>query len=237
MRVVVTGANRGIGLELCRQLQDRGDQVEAGARQPEQASALQELAARPGVHVHALDVQSDASVAAFAAGLASEDPRPLDLLINNAGYLGAMTPLEGLDLDDVRLHYEINTLGPIRVTRALLPLLRRGGARRGGLLRKVVHVTSRMGSIADNTSGGAYGYRLSKAALNMASKSMAIELRSEVIASVVINPGWVQTDMGGRNAPTAASDCVQGLLQVIDGLKLEQTGAFLDYRGGAEVPW
>ena len=225
MRIVVTGANRGIGLEFVRQLLARGDSVEAGAREPADARALQALGKGPAatLGVHPLDLADDASVRAFAAALGD---RPVDLLINNAGVLGKMQPLEELDLDDMMRTFRVNAVGTLDVTRALLPHLRRGSG------RKVVHVSTGMASISDNTSGGAYGYRMSKAALNIASKSLAVNLRGERIVSVVMNPGWVQTDMGGGGAPTPVEDSVRGMLRVIDALTLEQSGSFLDYRGG-----
>ena len=192
MKAVVTGANRGIGLELVRQLLARGASVDAGVRNPKDARDLAHLGKTPAtaasLRIHALDVGDDESVRAFATALSE---RPVDLLINNAGVMGKMQRLEDLDLDDMLNSYRINALGAVCVTRALLPNLRKGEG------RKVVHVSTGMASIADNTSGGAYGYRMSKAALNIASKSMAVNLRGERIISVVMNPGWVQTDMGG----------------------------------------
>ncbi len=229
MRYVVTGANRGIGLELCRQLLARGEVVEAACRDPQRALELRALPTRPGadLRLHACDVSSDASVAAFAAGLAEGG---IDVLLNNAGVLGKMESLEELDLDDVKRTFDVNALGAIRMTRALLPRLRQG---RG---RKVVHVSTKMASIADNTSGGAFGYRMAKVALNMASRSMALALRGERIVSVVVNPGWVQTDMGGPGAPTPASESARGLLALVDRLKLEDSGEFWDYRGD-RIEW
>ncbi len=229
MRYVVTGANRGIGLELCRQLLAGGKIVEAACREPHRAVELRALPTRPGaeLHIHACDVVSDESVAAFAKGLAEGG---VDVLINNAGALGKMEALEELDLADVRNTFDVNALGAIRVTRALLPRLRQG---RG---RKILHVSTKMASIADNTSGGAFGYRMSKVALNMASRTMALALRGERIVSVVVNPGWVQTDMGGPGAPTPVGESARGILALADRLKLEDSGEFWDYRGD-KIEW
>jgi len=229
MRYVVTGANRGIGLELTRQLLERGDMVEAGARDPSTARELAGLGKRPAgkLRVHAVDVSDDASVRAFARSIGDV---AVDVLINNAGVLGKMQSLEELDLEDVVHTFRVNALGALAVTRALLPNLRKGSA------RKVVHVSTGMASISDNTSGGAFGYRMSKAALNIASKSMAVNLRGERIISVVMNPGWVQTDMGGRGAPTPVHESAAGILEVTDALSLEKSGMFLDYRGGT-IAW
>jgi len=223
MRVIVTGANRGIGLELVRQLAARGDEVIAAVREPTRAAALVELGGR--VSIRTCDVASSDSIQAFALALGDA---AVDLLINNAGtYGGEHQRVGDLDVDDALRTYRVNALAPIELTFALLPHLRRGDA------RKVVHVTSGMGSISDNTSGGYYAYRMSKAALNMASKSLAIDLRGERIASAVINPGWVQTDMGGPSAPTPVGDSVAGMLAAIDGLSLDTSGGFLDWRGRA----
>ena len=227
MRVVVTGANRGIGLEFARQLIARGDEVFAGVREPERATELRGLGAR----VHALDVTDGASVAAFARAVDGT----VDLLINNAGSNGGPTQslrqmAEDLALPDVLRTFDINAAGALRVAVALLPHLRRGTA------KQIVHITSGMGSIADNGSGGYYAYRMGKAALNMASKSLAVDLRGEGITSIVMNPGWVQTDMGGARAPTPVDVSVRSMLDVIGKLTLEQSGEFFNYNGG-RYPW
>jgi NAD(P)-dependent dehydrogenase (short-subunit alcohol dehydrogenase family) len=227
MRVVVTGANRGIGLELVRQLLARGDEVEAACRRPEDAGELRELAS-PHLRVHRCDVADDASVRAFAAELGTA---AIDLVINNAGVSGGQRQsLRELDFAEAARTYEIDALGPLRIALALLPHVRRGSG------KKLVHVTSGLGSIGDNRSGGFYGYRMAKAALNMASKTLAVDLRGEGIVSVVINPGWVQTDMGGRNASVPVADSVRGILREIDAATLDRTGEFLDWKGGT-YPW
>lgn len=223
MRWVITGANRGIGLEFVRQLAARGDAVDATTRSPRDGDELGALASRFDVRVHACDVTNDASVRAFAEALGDAT---VDVLVNNAGVMGKMTSLEDVDLSDAVHVYDANALGPIRVTRALLPHLNRGKTRR------VVHITSGMGSIADNSSGGAYAYRMSKAALNMANKSMSVDLRDRRFTCVVLNPGWVQTDMGGTHAPTSVTDSVRMMLERIDALSPDQSGQFLNYKGG-----
>ncbi|MEP7125443.1 MAG: SDR family oxidoreductase [Byssovorax sp.] len=225
MRIVITGANRGIGLELVRQCLKRGDTVVAAARHPHDARELQALASSSReLTVLACDVGDDASVRAFAAKVTGA----VDALINNAGVMGAMTSLADLDTADALSTYSINALGPLRVTGALLPQLRKGKE------KKVLHVTSGMGSIEDNTSGGAYGYRMSKAGLNMGSRSMAVDLRSEGISVAVINPGWVKTDMGGSGAPVDVTTSASGILAQLDGLSSKSSGEFLDYAG---KPW
>lgn len=221
MRAVVTGASRGIGLELVRQLVARGDQVEAAVRDPDKAV---ELRALERTRVHRVDVADPASVDALAAALGDA---AIDLVINDAGvYGGSRQTVRGVDFEDAMRTFDINALGALRVTLALLPHVRRGTG------KKLLHITSGMGSIADNTSGGFYAYRMSKAALNMMSKSLAVDLRHEGIASYVINPGWVQTDMGGKSAPTAVDVSVRGILRELDAATLADSGAFLDYKGG-----
>jgi NAD(P)-dependent dehydrogenase (short-subunit alcohol dehydrogenase family) len=224
MRTVVTGANRGIGLELVRQLLARGDQVETGAREPSKAETLRQLAAASGgrLRVHALDVATDESVHAFAKEVGTI---PIQLLINNAGMMGQRgAPLAELETDSVVRTFSVNAVGPLRVTQALLPALRAGKA-------KVVNISSTMGSIADNRSGGAMDYRLSKAALNMLSRNLAHELAPDGITVISLHPGWVQTDMGGAGAPLAVDASVSALLKVIDRLRPEDSGGFLNQRG------
>jgi len=224
MRWVITGANRGIGLELVRQLAARGDTVEAGARLPAEASDLEAIAkvSDDRVHIHACDVANDASVAEFGAAITS----PVDVLVNNAGVMGKMDSIAKLDLADATRTFDTNALGPIRVTRALLARLEEAKT------RKVVHITSGMGSIADNSSGGAYGYRMSKAALNMANKSMSVDLGGRGFTCVVMNPGWVKTDMGGAGASTPVEESASKMIAIIDRLSASQNGEFLNYRGG-----
>jgi NAD(P)-dependent dehydrogenase (short-subunit alcohol dehydrogenase family) len=226
MRVVVTGANRGIGLELVRQLVARGDHVEACVRDPARAPALHDL---PRVRVHQVDVADAATVAALARSLGED---AVDLVINCAGVYGGdqQSADANFDFDDASRVFDINALGALRVSLALVPHLRRG---RG---KKLAHLSSGMGSIADNRSGGFYAYRMSKAALDMMSRSLAVDLRRDGIASYVINPGWVQTDMGGPSAPTPVDQSVRGILRELDSATLADSGEFLDYKGG-RYPW
>ncbi len=220
---LITGASRGIGLELTRHVQLRGDAVIATCRDPKSNRELRDL----DIAVKKLDVLDGASVQALADSLIET---PIDVLVNNAGISGGRARLTELDFGKMNECFATNTLGPLRVTAALLPNLRAGER------RLVANVTSRMGSIADNTSGGSYAYRTSKAALNMANRSMAHELGADGITCVVFHPGWVQTDMGGANAPLSVEDSVQGLLEVMDGLSTADSGRFLNYNG-EEIPW
>lgn len=223
MRYVITGANRGIGLELARQAAAAGHEVIATARDVAKA---RELAASK-VSVLACDVGSAESVRAFAAQIEG----PIDVLINNAGVLDGYDGFEQTDLERALDVYNVNAVGALRVTQALLGHVRRGGA------KKLVHITSGMGSITDNGSGGAYAYRMSKAALNMASRSLAADLRAEGIVSVAINPGWVKTDMGGPSAQTSVTESAQGILARIDELTLADSGEFLDFKAGKRWPF
>jgi NAD(P)-dependent dehydrogenase (short-subunit alcohol dehydrogenase family) len=216
---LVTGSNRGIGLELCRRLAERKQQVIAVCRSS--SAELQAL----GVRVESgVDVTDARAVDGLARRL--EGTR-IDLLINNAGVL-ISDRLDRLELDAVSRQIEVNAIGPLLVSARLAPLLGPGS--------KVALITSRMGSIADNTSGGMYGYRMSKAALNAAGVSLARDLASRQIAVVILHPGFVRTDMTHRSGNVEASESVRGLLARIDELTLEKSGRFL-HANGEELPW
>jgi NAD(P)-dependent dehydrogenase (short-subunit alcohol dehydrogenase family) len=223
LRVLVTGTNRGLGLEFARQLSERGDEVVATCRNPAEAPELAAL----GVEVVKLDITDGASIERLTEGFATSH---LDVLINNAGVGVNHISLGEIDYGQMESFYRVNTMGPLRLTEALLPALRRGK------VRKVVSLTSRMGSISDNTSGGAYAYRASKAALNMVTRSLAIDLAQDNFTCVVVHPGWVRTSMGGGAAPVTIPMSVTGLLKVIDGLDSADSGAFFDYTGES-LPW
>ena len=216
---LVTGANRGIGLALCRLLRQRGDAVVAVCRCP--SPELEALDTRV---VADIDVTSDAGVATLAKTLAGTR---LDLAILSAGILRD-TGLDDLDMADVREQLEVNAVGPLRVAQALLPNLVPGS--------KLALITSRMGSIGDNGSGGAYGYRMSKAALNAAGMSLAIDLRPRGVAVAILHPGYVRTDMTGGGGNVDAGEAAQMLLARIDELGLETTGRFL-HANGQPLPW
>ena len=223
MTTLITGANRGIGLELARQLQAQGHAVIGTARKPDEAAELKALGAR----VLQLDVTDAASVQAMAAALRGQ---PIDLLINNAGIGGHTAPsFEETDFDQIGLTFDVNSIGPMRVTQALLPNVL------ASQRKLVVSISSIMGSIANN-QGGYYGYRASKTALNMLNSSLALELADRGVTAVVLHPGWVKTRMGGPSAAITTEDSVQGLLQVITGLQPTDSGRFIDYQGN-ELPW
>ena len=215
---LVTGANRGIGYELCRQLKALGETVIAVCR-----STSQQLDSL-GVRVHSgTDIASDESVADLVKRLKGI---PIDVLINNAGIANENT-LDDLNFDSIRQQFEVNSLGALRITHALLPNLSAGS--------KIAIITSRMGSIADNTSGSYYGYRMSKAALSMAGKSLSRDLKPQQIAVAILHPGMVSTDMTSHSGiPT--SEAVQGLLKRINQLNLETSGTFW-HANGEVLPW
>jgi len=221
MRIVITGANRGIGLALTQQYLARGETVHATARDPDGATALAELRSER-LHVHALDVRDDASCRALGESLRGV---PIDLLVNNAG-IGRQASDEPAQILAV---IDTNAVGPVRVVRALRDNVRRA---RG----KILFLTSVLGSIANNTSGEAYAYRMSKAALNMAGRTVAHELAPDQVAVALVHPGWVRTDMGGPNAPVPVDVAAAKLVALADRLTLSDSGRFLDTDGG-ELPW
>lgn len=214
---LVTGANRGIGLELCRQLKESGRQVIGVCR-----SASPELAALGVRVVEGIDVTSDDDVQRLAGGVGE-----LDLVICNAGILRRET-LEDLDMDSIRQQLEVNALGPLRVVAMLRDQVVQGG--------KVAIVTSRMGSIEDNTSGSRYGYRMSKAAVNMAGRSLSHDLRGDGIAVALLHPGFVKTEMTGGSGHVTPDEAARGLLARIDELSMDNSGSFW-HANGERLPW
>ena len=221
--VVITGANRGLGLEFARQYAAEGWRVHACCRRP--TDALSGIAG--DVVLHSLDVTDAKGIAALARDLLGE---AVDLLINNAGVLDCRQSLGQIDYARWEDMMRINTLAPVAVTEALLPALARAGD------AKVALITSRMGSVTDNTSGGFYAYRASKAALNAVGRSLALDLADKGITVVLLHPGWVRTDMGGPNGLIDAPQSVAGLRSVIAGAKPADSGRFFAY-DGRELPW
>jgi len=219
---LVTGSNRGIGLEFCKQLKQRGFDVIATCR-----TASSELQALDVEVIENVEVSDPTSLNALVDKLAG---RQIDWLINNAGIAG------GLGLSDINVaavesfkrQYEVNSLGPLLTTQILSGNLTSGS--------KVGLVTSRMGSIADNDSGGSYAYRMSKAALNAAGKSLSIDLKPQGIAVGILHPGWVRTDMTGHGGLIDTDESVDGLLKRMDELSLENTGTFW-HTNGEVLPW
>jgi NAD(P)-dependent dehydrogenase (short-subunit alcohol dehydrogenase family) len=217
-KVLVTGANRGIGLELCKQLVSRGDEVIAVCR-----SASEELQSLNLRVIAGIDVCEDQSIRSLQAQLGDEQ---LDWLINNAGIL-SVESLDKLDFEAMEQQFRVNSLGPLRTTAGLVNNLPSGS--------KVGIITSRMGSIGDNTSGSYYGYRMSKAAVNMAGMSLARDLEDQGVAVALLHPGMVATGMtGGRGVPPEHS--ASGLIQRMDALDLTTSGSFW-HAEGERLPW
>ena len=215
---LITGANRGLGLEFARQYKEAGWDVVATARQS--SPELEAL----GVRVETLDMQDLDAVERFGERLDR-----LDLLIANAGTYG---PREVTSADKARDWAETfvtNTIAPFLLAQSVLPLVEASSG-------KLIAVSTKMGSIEDNTSGGFIAYRSSKAALNAAWRSLALEARSRGVTAAVLHPGWVQTRMGGASAPLEPEESVAGMRRVIDALAPEQSGGFLGYDGG-KIPW
>ena len=227
--ILITGCNRGIGLELTRQFSADGWQVIATCRNPAAAWELSDLAAEQGnIQVHALDVTDYGQLAALAKQL---EDTPLDVLLSNAGYYGPKGVSFGhVDVEEWRRVLEINTIAPYKLVEAFHGHLLAGS-------RKVVGViSSKVGSITDNSSGGGYLYRSSKTAVNQVVKSLSVDLADDGIAVLAFHPGWVQTDMGGPNALIPAAESVRGLKQQLTGAGCENSGHFYNY-DGSEIPW
>ncbi len=216
--ILVTGCNRGIGLQLCKQLSERGDEVIGVCRSP--SDEVQRLGIRI---VSGIDVGDAASMPKLKEALGEQC---LDVLLNNAGMLRP-DKLGELDYDDMVEQFRVNTLGPLRVTEALLDNLREGS--------KVIIITSRVGSIEDNSSGGYYGYRASKTAVNQIGTNLKHDLLPRGIAVALLHPGLVATDMTGGQG-IAPADSARGLIQRIDSLDLENSGGFWHAEGYA-LPW
>jgi len=216
---LVTGGNRGIGLALARRLAGRGDQVIGVCRNA--SAELRAVAARVEQGV---DVTSEAALAALADRLGDT---ALDLVVLNAGILRE-DRFDRVNLADVRAQLEVNAIAPLATVLALRRSLRRG--------TKIAAITSRMGSIADNTSGGSYGYRMSKAALNAMAVSLARDLAEAGIAVAVLHPGYVRTDMTGQQGGIDPDESARMLLERIDALSLESSGSFW-HANGQTLPW
>ena len=217
--VVITGANRGIGLELARHYAAEGCEVIGVCRQ-----SSDELASVAVQVIDGVDVATDAGIDKLKSGLAG---KRISLLINNAGLLQD-EQLGSIDFDSIRTQMEINAYAPLRVAEALVPFMGPGS--------KIANITSRMGSIADNDSGGRYGYRASKAALNAFGKSLAVDLKPKGIAVAQLHPGYVKTRMVNFGGLITPEESARGLAERIANLTLENTGSFW-HSNGEELPW
>jgi NAD(P)-dependent dehydrogenase (short-subunit alcohol dehydrogenase family) len=228
--VLITGANRGLGLEFVRQYNAAGWRVFACCRKPETAADLRDIAAgsEGRTTIHPLDVAEHGHIAALAEELQNE---PIDLLLNNAGVYGPNKMGFGhIDYTAWAEVFAVNVLGPTRMIECFIEHVARSDKKR------IACVSSLMGSIARNTSGGHYLYRSTKAALNMVVKGLAFDLRERGVTVVAVHPGWVRTDMGGADADLAPADSVRGMVQVLDWLGAWDSGKFLSH-DGSELPW
>lgn len=231
MRALITGANRGIGLEFVRQLAARGDRVYATCRRPDEAAVLNELAAQYGdrVSITALAVTEPGSIAASYAAVAAETDA-LDLLVNNAAIALADGGWGNFDAEAMAAILTVNAVGPMLVAEQYLPLLQ------AGVLPKIVNISSGAGSIANRNSVGSYSYGASKAALNFYTRNLSFDVQEAGVIAIAMNPGWVRTDMGGPNAMIEVDESIGGMLNVIDGLALDDSGEFFNYDGG-NIAW
>jgi NAD(P)-dependent dehydrogenase (short-subunit alcohol dehydrogenase family) len=228
--VLITGANRGLGLEFTKQYAEDGWRVFACCRNPDAAKELLELTAKHSnlISIHTLDVGNFNQIDELAQSFS----QPIDILLNNAGIYPASPngKLANSDYDKWLEAFRINSLAPFKMAQAFAGQLEKGQ------IKKIINLTSKMGSIEDNTSGGSYLYRSSKTALNMIIKSLSFELAPKGISTIVLHPGWVQTDMGGPNGLINAQQSVNGMRKVIDKLTLADSGKFFAYDGKV-IPW
>lgn len=223
--VLITGANRGIGLELAKQYAADGWSVIATARDPGQADALKKL--KGDIRIEALEVTDERQIEALAKALKGT---AIDVLLNNAGMLTGYESFGATDTESWLQTLHVNTIAPLKLAEALVEHVARSQA------KKIVAITSGMGSIGGNASTGAYAYRSSKAALNKVMATAAHELRSRGISVAVISPGWVRTDMGGSGAPLDVKESAAGIRKVIDQLNVGTSGQFFNY-SGENIPW
>ena len=230
-RILITGANRGLGLEFVRQYLARGERVFAACRTPKAATELQALAAaHPNqLTVLALDVSDSAAIEA-ADTMVKAHTAALDLLINNAAIAAKDERFGQLDAETMLQILAVNSVAPTMVAQRFAALLKAGNT------PKLINISSGLGSIARRTSGGSYSYCTSKATLNMITRLISFDLALIGVTAIVLHPGWVQTDMGGKNATLTPGQSIAGMLQVIDGLTPKDSGRFLQWDGG-ELPW
>lgn len=222
--ILITGANRGIGLELARQYASDGDRVLACCRNPQEASDLKAL---KDIEVFQLDVADGASVKTLKADLGDT---PVDILINNAGINLEPQSFEEMDFDKWEETFRVNSIGPFRVVQALIDNVKAGKD------KKIVTISSKMGSVGNVYYGGAIAYSSSKSAVNMVTKILANRFRDVGVIAVPLHPEWVRTDMGGPGARISAEESAAGLRKVIAGLTMETSGRFFQY-DGEELPW
>jgi len=227
--ILITGANRGIGLELTRQFAEDGWQVLACCRNPADAGQLQALGERnPAIELQALDVTNYQQMAALADQLGN---RPIDILLSNAGIYGTKGVGFGeVDAQEWRQVLEVNTIAPLMLVQTFVEQVA------ASQQKLVAVISSKVGSIADNSSGGSYIYRSSKTAVNQVVKSLSIDLADRGISVISLHPGWVKTDLGGPNAEIGTDESVAGLKSILQSAGPAQSGQFIEYNGSS-IPW
>lgn len=231
MHVLITGSNRGLGLEWTRQLLKRGDNVFATCRHPDSADQLQALLQDypQNLTITALDIGDESSITAARQAIAKHTDK-LDVLINNAGISAGSETLDSLDPDIFLNQMRVNALGPTIVVQQFLDLLKNGDNQR------VLNITSSIASMTNWDRADMFTYPTSKAALNMLTRTLCVVLREFDIPIVLIDPGWVKTDMGGPDAWITADESISGMIKILDSLTIQDTGKFLHY-SGSEIPW
>jgi NAD(P)-dependent dehydrogenase (short-subunit alcohol dehydrogenase family) len=235
LRVLITGTNRGLGLEFVKQLLARGEEVIATCRKPEEAGKLHELKKKFGesLTICKLDSSIQDSVNNAFDTIKQKIPS-LDLLINNAGIISGDNnrhhAFGDLYAEEIKKTFQVNTIGPVLIMQMFFPLLKKGNN------PKIANISSRMGSISLKGGSSTYSYDASKAALNMFSKALAYNLKSEKISVLILHPGWVKTDMGTQRASITPQMSVKGMIRVIDAASLSDSGKFLDWEGNV-IPW
>ena len=227
--IIVTGANRGIGLELVKQYCNRNYQVIGTYRDEAISGELISMSRNlDNLKVHSLDVSSDQSLKDFSSKLGET---PVDIFINNAGVYGPRdSSFNNVDEKNWIPVFQTNAIAPLLLTQLIIDNLRNGSQ------KKLIYITSKMGSIDDNKSGGAYIYRSSKTALNSVVKSISVDLAKDDMKVALLHPGWVRTDMGGPNGLIDTSASVSGMTKVIDSLSQSDSGCFFNY-DGSKIPW
>ena len=224
--VLITGANRGLGLEFAKQYAMDNYEVIACTRKLNKKDDLHKLqASHKNISIYSLDIQNFPSIDQLGKTL----EKPIDILINNAGVY-PNSSIDHINYDAWLEAFKINTLAAFKMTMTFIPHLKKGN------LKKVASLTSKMGSIDDNSGGGEYLYRSSKTALNMVMKSLSIDLKPYNLALITLHPGWVRTDMGGPNGLIDADESVYGMKRQIDKLSIKTTGQFIAY-DGKKIPW
>lgn len=230
MKILITGASRGIGFEMVRYGMEQGWEIVACCRHPQQAEKLLSMAqlSNGRVNVHVADMLELSTIQALAYELRHD---VIDMLINNAGVYGSDRNQFGrVDVEDWVKTFRVNSIAPLKMAEAFINQLEHGNN------KVIACLSSKMGSMDDNTSGGSYIYRSSKAALNAVVKSMSVDLRDKDIKCVALHPGWVKTDMGGPNAEISTRECVTKIFDTLVSLTMEDSGRFIDI-DGADIRW